>query len=74
MEIPILHNFSWNLKKILHLRVDVSRLIQLPDGSWGRLQSRFKAAIVYEELRQKCTKVDWHRLVWFKHHIPTSMH
>ncbi|OMO51164.1 reverse transcriptase [Corchorus capsularis] len=60
MEIPSLQRYSWNIKKLLHLRNKVDQFIQV-GGDWTLPGYVYKTSLVYDHLRSKNPRVPWQR-------------
>ena len=63
---------SWNWKKLLQLRDLASRFIEVKNGAevWKFPESKYSAATIWKEIRQKQDKVPWARFLWSTMVIP----
>ncbi|XP_038993415.1 uncharacterized protein LOC120117178 [Hibiscus syriacus] len=64
-EVDSKAQFSWTLRKLIKMREEVRRLF----CSMANL-SQIKGSWIWENIRQRREKVDWHRLIWFPAHVP----
>ncbi|OMO78705.1 reverse transcriptase [Corchorus capsularis] len=68
MEIPSLQRYSWNMKKLLKLRVKAAYFIH--NGDWSQSTYIYKISLIYNQLRHRQPHVSWHRLLWFSYNYP----
>ena len=71
-EVSATQSSSWNWKKLLQLRVLASRFVEFKNGVevWKYPGSKYSAATVWKEIRQKQDKVSWARFLWSTMAIP----
>ncbi|XP_039004076.1 uncharacterized protein LOC120131037 [Hibiscus syriacus] len=58
-------HFSWILRKLIKLREEASVLFAAP-VDWSQITGGW----IWDRIRDRGEKVDWHRLVWFPSHVP----
>ena len=71
-QISYSQTHSWNWRKILQLRNIAQRFVENRDGVeiWKCLGRKYSAAAVWQEIRLKKEKKDWHRVLWASPSIP----
>ena len=71
-QVSALQNSSWSWRKLLHLRALANRLVEWQNGVavWKIVGDKYSVAKVWEEIRPKQDKVQWHRLLWTPLAIP----
>ncbi|KAE8690667.1 putative aldo-keto reductase 2-like [Hibiscus syriacus] len=58
-------HFSWILRKLIKMREEARRLFTA-SISWTQV----KGGCIWDSIRERKDKVDWHRLIWFPAHVP----
>ncbi|XP_039066047.1 uncharacterized protein LOC120211619 [Hibiscus syriacus] len=58
-------HFSWILRKLIKLREEVRGLFPA-SGSWLQIKGDW----IWNSIRDRKSKVTWHRVIWFPTHIP----
>ncbi|XP_039064928.1 uncharacterized protein LOC120210227 [Hibiscus syriacus] len=58
-------HFSWILRKLVKMREEAWGLF----GSAAVL-SQIRGAWIWDHIRERRDKVDWHKLIWFPAHVP----
>ena len=71
-QVPVMQYNSWNWKKLLQLKSLASRFVEWKDGVevWKFSGSKYYVTKVWEEIRPRQERVDWHRLLWTPFAIP----
>ena len=71
-QIPASLNSSWSWRRLLKLKETTWRLVEWNDGvaNWVFPENKYKAIVVWREIRPKMEKVEWHRLVWATFIVP----
>ena len=64
--IPIPSSYSQNFRKLLQLRTLTYRFVEWNDKVevWKIQGSKYLAASVWEEIRPRKVRKEWHKLVW----------
>ena len=65
-QVSASNNSSWNWRKLLQLRTEVLQFVTWTNGraSWGFPGNKYRAAVVWQVIRHKKEKVEWHKLIW----------
>ncbi|XP_039066655.1 uncharacterized protein LOC120212415 [Hibiscus syriacus] len=58
-------HFSWTLRKLINMREEAKSLFTA-SVNW----SQARGGWIWDNIRDRNEKVEWHRLIWFPAHIP----
>ena len=71
-QISAVQNCSWSWRKLLNLRPLALQFVEWENGriKWKLAGRNYKTSDVWERIRPKQEKVEWHRLLWAPFTVP----